>query len=376
MELQNPFLISGYTTPELFCDREKETTALVSAIKNHRNVTLFSYRRLGKTALIKHVFHKLQATKKYSCFYIDVYSTQNLTEFVNQLGTAIVGKLDSTPSKAFQNIAEIFKSFRPLLQFDELTGAPSVSFDFKNNSDLQKSIGSIFNYLQKKGKNKRIVIAIDEFQQITNYPEKNVEALLRSYIQPLNNISFVFLGSHKHLLHSMFTDVRRPFYQSTELMQLNKIGADKYGEFIKSVFAKYKRKIEPEALEKILEWGALHTFYVQFICNKLFSEQHKTYTLDHVHGVLYAILKEQELWFITNKKLLTEQQFQLIKAIAKENGIRKTFSKGFILKHKLSTAPTVARGLKALYDAELIYDDEVGYYVYDVFFAQWLKRIL
>ena len=53
----NPFLITGYQGPDYFCDREKETASLMSALKNGRNITLISPRRMGKTGLIKNVFY-------------------------------------------------------------------------------------------------------------------------------------------------------------------------------------------------------------------------------------------------------------------------------------------------------------------------------
>ena len=54
--MNNPFLIVGYQGPEYFCDREKETEVILSALHNGRNITLVSPRRMGKTGLIKNVF--------------------------------------------------------------------------------------------------------------------------------------------------------------------------------------------------------------------------------------------------------------------------------------------------------------------------------
>lgn len=92
----NPFLVVGYQGPDYFCDREKETESLISALTNGRNITLISPRRMGKTGLIKNVFHYIQReNKSAACFYLDIFSTQNLQEFVALLGQTVLGKLDT-----------------------------------------------------------------------------------------------------------------------------------------------------------------------------------------------------------------------------------------------------------------------------------------
>ncbi len=89
----NPFLITGYQGPDYFCDREKETASLMSALKNGRNITLISPRRMGKTGLIKNVFYYIQKeNKSAACFYLDIFSTQNLQEFVSLLGRSVLGQ--------------------------------------------------------------------------------------------------------------------------------------------------------------------------------------------------------------------------------------------------------------------------------------------
>ena len=203
MNIQNPFIVSGYVSPEYFCDREKETEKIISAISSGRNLTLFSIRRIGKTGLIEHVFHYLKNEKKFKLFYIDILPTQNVQDLINIFANNIVGKFESKPEIFLKRIGDIFSSVRPIITFDAITGTPNVSFDTGNEKEKTKTIEQIFSYLSIQKKN--IVIAIDEFQQITNYPEKNIEAILRTNIQRLRNVNFIFSGSHQHLLTSMFS---------------------------------------------------------------------------------------------------------------------------------------------------------------------------
>ena len=45
MKSNNPFLISGYYSPEYFCDRERETQTITDALYNGRNIILISNSR-------------------------------------------------------------------------------------------------------------------------------------------------------------------------------------------------------------------------------------------------------------------------------------------------------------------------------------------
>ena len=197
----NPFLITGYQGPDYFCDREKETASLMSALKNGRNVTLISPRRMGKTGLIKNVFYYIQKeNKSAACFYLDIFSTQNLQEFVSLLGRSVLGKLDTLSQSALKSLFSFFKSCRPIVSADEITGMPSVTLDFIPERS-EETLKEIFTYLNQSGV--ECYIAIDEFQQIIEYPEKGVEGLLRSYIQFTSNVHFIFSGSKKHLMESI-----------------------------------------------------------------------------------------------------------------------------------------------------------------------------
>ena len=95
----NPFLLTGYISPEYFCDRKEETEKLSAALQNGRDVALISPRRMGKTGLIKHVFHKLEADKTAKCYYVDLYQTSSLADLARKLGMAVVGTLDSAETK-------------------------------------------------------------------------------------------------------------------------------------------------------------------------------------------------------------------------------------------------------------------------------------
>jgi len=370
MKPSNPFIITGYISPKYFCDREVETKKIIEAIKNNRNLTLYSLRRIGKTGLVQHVFHKLN--REYELFYLDIHTTSNLAEFTNVLGNSLIGKLDSTSSRFMKKVGEMFSSLKPVISFDQLTGNTTLQLSIDSQAEAKHSLRKIFDYIESSGK--KVVIAIDEFQQIASYPEKNVEGFLRSYIQRTKNISFLFAGSSKHLIISMFTDKKRPFYQSTELMHLEKINEKKYSKFISKQFTENGKSISTEDVEYILSWTKNHTFFVQYVCNKLFSTGINKISTELIKHTLYSILKENEDSYNQIKKLLPKNQWNLLKAISLEDGIKQISAQSFINKHNLSSPSSVALALKALLHKELVTFIDEKYQLENVFLQKWIER--
>lgn len=373
MKPNNPFILSGYISPEYFCNRSHETGKIISALENGRSITLFSIRRVGKTGLIDHVFYKLNRQKNYHLIYLDILPSTNLNDFINIFAKAVISNLESKPERILKKVGELFSSLRPTITFDPITGLPNIQFNLETEKESTQTLGQIFNYIKKQ--KKHIVIAIDEFQQITNYPEKNIEAILRTNVQRTTNATFIFSGSHKHILLSMFSEYGRPFYQSTELHLLEKIKEEYYKKFIKSKFEKGGKQIKEEQVNRLLEITRTHTYYVQFFCNRLYGLSERSITGDIIGKTLLEILDENEPVYINYRNLLTDFQWNLLEAIAKEGNAKKLLSKEFIQSHKLTAASSVQTAVNALMNKEMIYKEGDFYYVYDVFLERWLERL-
>jgi uncharacterized protein len=372
---ENPFLISGYKSAKYFCNRLKETDKLLSAINNGRNVTLYSLRRMGKTGLIHHTFNSLKRQKKIKTVYCDIYLTQNLSEFVSAFANAVFNSLESSPEKFFKKAIEVFKSIKPKVSADRFSGEPVLEFSLDSTVDAKHTIKEIFSYLNQKSGSEKIIIAIDEFQQIINFPESNIEAVLRTEIQALNNVGFIFSGSKKHMMHSIFLNSGRPFYQSTEMMNLNRIEKGDYREFISDKFADEGIKIDNLSIDKVLAFTNSYTYYVQFLCNKLYSNYRSVIEVNAVNETIEQVLEENENIFLEYRNLLTVSQWNLLAGIAGEKGIKSVTSMDFIRKYGLTAPSSVSNSVKSLLEKEMIYFEEGKYYVYDLFFSRWLERL-
>lgn len=368
----NPFPVITYQGPEYFCNRKAETERLLEGIRSGRNTTLSALRRMGKTGLIQHVFEQLKGKKGLRCFYIDLYPTQNQGDLIRTLARNTLGKLDSNPVKLMRDLANFFTHLRPVIQYDPVSGSPSVEFTLDPNYQPEHSLDQVFSYLERSGQ--QIVLALDEFQQVSEYKEKNTEALLRTFVQRSKNIRFIFSGSHSGILEAMFRDQSRPFYQSTDMMRLGPIGHDDYAAFIMEQFTQARRKITREQCDRILDWCRLHTYYVQVVCNRLFAKGIRQPDDWFIERLLQEILSENQFVYFNYRKLLTQNQWLLLHGIAREKGAHKVMGSEFVKKYDLGTPSSVQTALAALQEKEMIFEDEGRWYVYDVFLSRWLEN--
>lgn len=371
MKTENPFIVSGYAGPEYFCDREMETEAIVSALENGRDLTLVAPRRMGKTGLIHHVFNRLKTERSdIVTVYLDIFPTENRREFVNLFANAIFGKLDPTPEKALKTVMRFLSGCRPTLTLDSLSGMPKLSLDIAPSAE-ELTLKEIFEYLKRSAKT--CYVAIDEFQQISEYPEKGTEALLRSYIQFLPNVHFIFSGSKQHIMTQMFLSAGRPFYQSTQIMGIGVIDREKYSDFARGYFSRKKKILGKEVFDHIYDRYDGHTWYVQSVLNRLWN-CHGNVDAKVVDSIICQIIDEQDFVFARLLKAYPPGCANLLRAIAMEHCVKTPLSGDFIRKYSLKAASSVRSSLKKLIDSELVYLSDGGYIVYDRFMDDWLRQ--
>lgn len=373
---ENPFLVKGYKGAEFFCDRVSETNALIGNVKNGVDTALISPRKYGKTGLIHHVFGQIEKKRlPFETVYVDVFATLSLADFVKTLAEGILTRFPEKTSigKAF---VQLLKGFRPTFTFDPLTGVPQVLFNYVNAADKEYTLKSLLEFLNSQ--KKKVVLAIDEFQQIVEYPEKNVEALLRTYTQQLHNIRFIYCGSKRSVMSAIFTDARRPFFSSTGMLSLDKIPRDVYGEFIRTQFKKSGISIEDDALQYILDWTRCHTFYTQSLCNEIFSYGPKKISVDVVRVACYNILDRESNYFLQYRELLTQQQWLMLVGVAREGEVSQVTAKAFLNKYNIGSVTNAKRIVESLVKKDLLLPvlsvEKTSYQVYNVFFYRWLEK--
>lgn len=363
----NPFLLQGYEGADTFCDRAEELAFLRNAMANQRNVSLISLRRLGKTALIRHFF---ATQRKFTPVFADLYRTIDQQDMVVRIVTETIKQVGKPTSAWLKEVAQAIRSLSFSMHFDALTGLPEFGVAAKPEVQQVLALDELFRFLE--GRQKPVVIALDEFQQITEYPETNTEALLREHVQKLRNVQFIFSGSNRRLMQALFTEGKRPFYQATEPLYLGPIPTDEYVTFILGHFKRGKRRIDEAVVRAGLDWCRGHTYYVQYLFNRLYGLALKQYGPEDLRAVQVSLLKERAPEYMTLQRLLSSNQAALLTAVAKAGEVEVPTSAAFIREQGLSAVSTVRQSLRVLVKKELLHQAEGGYRLTDVFLGHWL----
>ena len=371
-KITNPFVIGKYVSEAYFCDRLEETAFLKKQVDNGRNTAIIAPRCLGKTGLIQHFFAQPDITKRYHTVFIDIYSTNSLSEFVYLLGKTIYKELKPLHTRWAERFFATIKSLRPGFKLDSVTGEPVFDIGLGSIEQPQTTIDEIFAYLEAA--DKPCIVAIDEFQQITNYAEKNVEALLRTKIQQCKQTLFFFSGSRRHLMSQMFNSPSKPFYQSvitTDLKPLDKII---YTDFACRLFKEYGKAIPKALVEQIHDDYEGVTWYTQMLLNELFAltEKGGTCNAEYYSIAKRNVIQTQESSYKDTLANISAKQKPVLFAIAKEGEATNVTSVKFLKDNGLSSSSSVQSALKGLLEKDIITRTENGYRVYDYFFAEWL----
>ena len=218
--MNNPFIIKAYKSRELFCDRQNELQLMLRNSINHTDMTLISQRRMGKTGLVLRLFDEIAVEHPdIHTIYLDIFSSRNIDDFIKLLAEATMKSFKPKTSIS-EKLMSFIKTMRPQLSFDNITGEPQLTIAYQSPHEKEYTLRGLLEFLDSQ--DVHIIIAIDEVQQIRDYPEKNMEALLRTYIQQTRNLTFIYCGSKKHLMADIFTNENKPFYSSTAFVSLGR----------------------------------------------------------------------------------------------------------------------------------------------------------
>lgn len=370
----NPFLRYGYQGPEYFCDRQEESRTIKQTLRSGAsNITLISPRRMGKTGLIRHTFGQMSQTTPDAIFiYLDIMPARSVSEFVRMLGEKVLNALDSKHKTVFRKMLDLLKSLRPVFTADAITGSPSFTLTLEpENAEI--TLQQILEMLEKSGR--QCFVALDEFQQVAGFKDGNAEAILRSHIQFLKNVHFLFAGSSLHMMSEMFMSAKRPFFNSTRVITLRAIEEDTYYRWAKQFFVKAGGKLSQEVFTAFYGRVEGHTWYMQAALNRLYESHIAAENPECVGDVLASLVDENRDYYENLLMLLTDNQAKLLRAIAKEGKIKAVNGSKFIRKYDLTSASSVNTALKVLADKELICRTTSGYEVTDRFMALYLASV-
>lgn len=375
MKVNNPFIISNeYIAEKYFCDRKFETKVLVDNILNGRNTVLISIRRMGKSGLISHCFNNKLISKDYTTFFIDLYSTSSLSEMVSLMGKEILDSLKGKGEKVFDRFITTVKSLVTGITIDPVTGQPTLNISIGNIQKPDQTLKEIFEYLEKS--DRPCVVAIDEFQQIADYPETNVVALLRTYVQKCKQTQFIFSGSKRRMMDKLFNEPSEPFYQSCANLYLEAIDKKVYYEFASEKFIEADKRLCEDCFNRMYDALDGHTWYIQRLLNEMYAtvDKGETAGITELNGAMQHIHRLDRRSYEESIQQLSNPQKQLLIAIAKDIKAKEITSSDFVRKHGLRSSSSVQSAAKSLYEAETITREVDTYFVTNRFLGFWLME--
>lgn len=358
-----------------FIGRERETKRLLDNFKGGINVILMSPRRLGKTSLVKHVCNKLD-DKDIITVYLDIFGCKSEYDFYNKLTAEVLKQTASESELWFEEAKEFLYRLTPKISFSpEPNSDFSISLGITPKTHTPEEVLQMAETIAIKRK-KRIVICIDEFQQIGEMSNsKQIQARLRTVWQHQKHVSYCLFGSKHHLMSTIFLHRSMPFFQFGDTISLNKIATEDWVEYIVSHFADGKRTISHALAEEICKFTENYSAYVQQLAWLVFTlkEEGETVTEDDVRQAENDLLATNDILFMQMIEPLSEFQLNFLRAIAL--GIKKDFGLSEVREeYNLGSYSNITRLKTALLERDLIEKQNTELVITDPIFAKWLKR--
>ena len=293
-----------------------------------------------------------------------------MQDLVYRMGQGIVNRLKTRGQSAIDGFLRFVTSLRTGISFDG-QGNASWNLGLGDIKSPDFTLEEIFKYLQAA--DKKCIVAIDEFQAINDYPEKNVEELMRTYVQQCRNAVFVFSGSQKSIMSEMFSSPARPFYQSVSMMFLKPVPLLEYERFAHKNFKKATKQIANGVVDAIYKRFDGTTWYLQKVLNQLFATKDEV-AISDIDKAVEQIINQNEEAYKDVLYQLTARQRDLLVAVSREGKAKQITGMSFVKKHHLSSVSSVQKAALSLTDKQLLTHQQGIYELYDKFMAEWLQR--
>ena len=165
-----PFVFGVRVEGDTFTDRREETKRLMANFTYGVNTILISPRRMGKTSLVDKVC-SLMESDDIRIAHIDAFGCRSEEEFINALATAVVRATSSKWEEWMENAKVFLSRFVPKISFgqDPMTDF-SLSLEYNASNNTTEEVLKLPEMIAQ-AKGCRIVVCIDEFQQIGNFPD-------------------------------------------------------------------------------------------------------------------------------------------------------------------------------------------------------------
>ena len=371
--METPFIFGKIATAKNFTDRETETATLVQNFTSLINTIIISPRRWGKSSLVnKAAKLALEQDSRLRICHIDLFNVRNEEHFYSLLAQKIIAATSTRWEEAVDTAKSFFSHLVPKISIgSDPTNEITIDFDWEA---VKRSPDEVLDLAEKIAKEKglKIVICIDEFQNIAEFDDPAYfQKKLRSHWQQHQHVAYCLYGSKRHMMMEVFADSSQPFYKFGNLLFLNKIGTDYLVDFFNRRFAETGKRITAEASRLIAELVDNHPYYAQQLAQLSWLRTHDECTVEIVRDAHISLVEQLSLLFVTITETLTSQQLNYLKAIiAEEPAISSTET---MHRYQISSTTSIARSKAALIKKDIL-DNKAGEISFqDPIYAYWLK---
>lgn len=368
-----PFIFGMLAGETDFTNRTAETEHLMRNFEGGINTILISPRRWGKSSLVAHAGRTLQRkNKNIRVCYLDIYGAKNEAEFYSLYSSAILSAVSNRLDDAVEYSRKFLSRFIPKLSIQPHPDSEiSVALDWK---EVQKNPEEILNLPESiaKSKNIRMVVCIDEFQNIASFENPLAfQKKLRSIIQKHKHVTYCFYGSKRHMMMDVFTSPSMPFYKFGDIIFLDKIKKTDLVRFVQKRFKDTGKSIDKADAAMVCDLTECHPYYTQQLAQQIWLQTQRKADSAIVMASHERLINQFSFFFQVQSDSLSAPQINYLYAIIMKE--TKLSGKDVIERYRLGTSANVIKIRQALQEREII-DSLEGYpQILDPYFAEWLK---
>ncbi|HDR50443.1 MAG TPA: ATP-binding protein [Mariniphaga anaerophila] len=369
----SPFRFGQVVDSNSFTNRKNEFKLLEKNLFSGNHLIIISPRRYGKTSLVEQFIIKNKTEPEIIHCMIDLFSIRSEEEFYAEFARKVIKSTSGKLEEWIENAKSFFRNIVPRISLGvDPVNDFSVSFDLKEIKKHKSEILNLPSEIAQK-KQKRIIIYIDEFQNIGTFSDSlNFQKSLRSVWQKHHNVSYCFFGSKRHMMLDIFNKTEAPFYRFGSLLILDRIDLEHWEEFITKLFEKTNKKISKELAVEIANLMKNHPHYVQQLAHFTWTYTDKSASREAIQNALEFMLNSNSPLFIKIIEDLSVTQINLLKAISK--GEKQLTSHEVMINYSLGTPRNVFKN-KAILEGKDVIDvkpDELLFI--DPLFEIWFKK--
>jgi len=374
--MENIFIYGMAADGKWFTDREEDMKRLSMNFNYGVNTIIISPRRYGKTSLVRHVAGSLHVVglKIVLC---DIFSCKTQDDFYKTFAKTIIKQTASKWEEWVENARRFLAALTPRISVgSDPMNDFSISFDVSNKQLLDEEILSLpFKIAQEK--KIKIVVCIDEFQQIAEFPDHLLfQKKLRTYWQlQANVVSYCLFGSKKHLMRDFFSKPNMPFYKFGDILFLEKITTEHWILFIQKRFEDTGKFIPEDIALQICKTVDNHSSYVQQLAWLVWIRTALTTTQENLDTARADLLIQNSNLFFTYYDGLSALQIRFLKMIA-DGHMENLNSSALLRQYEIPSSSNITRLKKSLEQKEIIDINHKKVTFNDPVFLLWFKEMI